>query len=210
MAGRQWGVMAMPYDLLQRALEPGVLRGTRRWVAGRATGRTLDVAIGSGLTVPLYPSAVTLTGVDTSPTMLALARRRAEAAGRPVDLRLGDAEDLRWATDSFDTVVCVFGLCAVRDHRRALDEMARVLRPGGALVLADHVVSTHRSVRAVQAVLDTVPLPLPDEHWRRRPLPLVTAMGFAIESHDRFLAGIVERLAARRRARPGALTTGER
>lgn len=198
MAGRQWGVLAAPYDLLQRALEPRVLRGTRRWVAGRATGRTLEVAVGSGLTVPLYPAPVALTGLDTSPTMLELSRRRAREAGRPVDLRLGDAQDLPWPDASFDTVVCVFGLCAVRDHRRALHEMARVLRPGGALVLADHVVSTHRSLRALQAALDTVRLPLPDEHWRRRPLPLVVAMGFTLEAHDRFLAGIVERLVARR------------
>ena len=189
--------MAGPYDALQRVLEPGALRGTRRWIASRARGRALEVAIGSGLTLPHYPDDVRLSGLDSSHRMLGMAARRADALGRDVDVRRGDARDLPWPDDSFDTVVCVFGLCVVPDEREALTEMARVLRPGGLLLLADHVVSTRPDVRVLQAALDAARLPLPGEHWRRRPLPIVLDMGFAVEAHDRFLAGVVERLAAR-------------
>ncbi|MGF1661251.1 MAG: class I SAM-dependent methyltransferase [Kineosporiaceae bacterium] len=198
MTGRAWDVVAGPYDLLQRALDPRVLRGTRRWLAGRAIGRTLEVAIGSGLTLPHYRPEVRLAALDLSTRMLAVTGRRAGALGREVDLRRGDARRLPWPDASVDTVLCVFGLCVVPDQRQALTEMGRVLRPGGTLLLADHVVATRRWVRGLQAVLDATHLPLPGEHWRRRPLPDVLDLGFEIEAHERFLAGVVERLAARR------------
>ncbi len=194
---REWDLVVGPYDLLQRWLEPHVLRGTRPWIARRAQGRTLEVAIGTGLTLQHYPTGVDLVGVDSSRRMLDRARRRAEGLGRRVDLRLGDAQALDLADDSFDTVVCVFGLCAVRDERLALAEMVRVLRPGGCLLLADHIESTRPALRAAQAVMDVVGLPLPGEHWRRRPLPMVQEMGFTICLSERFLAGAVERVVAR-------------
>ncbi len=193
---REWDLVATPYDVLQRWLEPRVLRGTRPWIAGRAHGYTLEVAIGSGLTLRHYPGDVELVGVDSSGRMIDIARRRAKDLGRHVDLRLGDALALDFTDDSFDTVVCVFGLCAVPDERQALAEMSRVLRPGGSLLLADHVESTRPVLRAAQTAMDTLGLPLPGEHWRRRPLPLVRELGFTVDESDRFLAGAVERVAA--------------
>lgn len=210
MTGRSWDLVAGPYDLLQRLLEPRVLRGTRRWVAGRAVGCTLEVAVGSGLTVRHYPPGVRLTAVDPSAGMLTLARRRARRLGRDADLRTGRAEQLPWPDATFDTVVSVFGLCVVTDLHRALGEMRRVLRPGGLLLLADHVVSTSPGLRRLQAALDGTRRfsPVPGEHWRRRPLPVVAGLGFAVEEHERFLAGVVERLAARRPISSSATARG--
>jgi ubiquinone/menaquinone biosynthesis C-methylase UbiE len=82
---------------------------------------------------------VQLTGVDQSPAMLDIARDRAGQLGLAVDLRLGDAQALQFPADCFDTVVCTFSLCAIPDDRKAVAEMARVLRPGGLLLRADHV-----------------------------------------------------------------------
>jgi ubiquinone/menaquinone biosynthesis C-methylase UbiE len=95
-------------------------------------------------------------------------------------------------------VVCTFSLCAIPDHRQALAEMIRVLRPGGVLLLADHVASSVPVLRAIQRGFEWVTIPLGGEHFRRRPLEHVRAAGLRIERHDRFAAGIVERLAARK------------
>lgn len=171
---------------------------TRRWVCGKAHGRVLEVAVGTGLNLAYYPPGVALTGIELSPAMLALALGRAAELGREVDLRVGDAEALDFDDASFDTVVCTFSLCAIPHHRRTLAEMVRVLRPGGLLVLADHVRSTNPVLRSGQRVAELISVPVAGEHFRRRPIELVTAAGLRVEEHDRFALGIVERLAARK------------
>jgi hypothetical protein len=71
-------------------------------------------------------------------------------------------------------------------------------RPGGLLLLADHIASSSWPVRAAQAMTEVVTVPVGGEHFRRRPLVHVQALGFTIEAHDRYKLGIVERLAARK------------
>lgn len=171
---------------------------TRDWVCSQATGDVLEVAIGTGLNLPYYPDGIRLSGVEWSPAMLAVARRRAADLGREVDLRQGDAQALDFPGGVFDTVVCTFSLCAIPDDRRAVSEMARVLRTGGLLLLADHVAAAPWPIRAVQRVVELVSIPVSGEYWRRRPIRHVQAMGFAIERHERFTLGIIERLAARK------------
>jgi ubiquinone/menaquinone biosynthesis C-methylase UbiE len=173
---------------------------TRQWLCGQASGEVLEVAIGTGLNLPHYPDGTRLTGVEWSGAMLAVARRRAAELGRGADLEQGDAQALRFADGQFDTVLCSFALCAIPDERAALAEMVRVLRPGGLLLLADHVASSVWPVRALQAVVDAVSVPLYSEHFGRRPIHLVREMGLAVERHDRFKLGIIERLAARKPA----------
>jgi ubiquinone/menaquinone biosynthesis C-methylase UbiE len=173
-----------------------VLADGRAWVGRQARGRVLEVAVGTGLNLPHYPAAATLTGVELSPRMLALARQRAAELGRDVDLREGDAERLPFGDGSFDTVVCALGLCTIPDPARAIEEMHRVLVPGGRLVLLDHVGSTWPPVYAVQWLVERVTVRLAGEHFTRRQLPLVRAAGFQLVEAERLKAGVVERLVA--------------
>lgn len=195
---RYWDKQADSYDKAMTTADRYFFGDTRQWVCGQATGSVLEVAIGTGLNLPHYPDHVRLTGVELSPAMLAIARQRSVDLGREVELREGDAQSLDLPDGAFDTVVCTFSLCAIPDHRQALVEMARVLRPGGLLLLADHVEAAPRLVRAVQWLIELASVPLAEEHWRRRPIRQVRAMGFTVERHDRFKLGIVERLAARK------------
>jgi ubiquinone/menaquinone biosynthesis C-methylase UbiE len=196
---RYWDKQAGHYDRGMTFSERHFFGDTRAWICGKAVGTVLEVAIGTGLNLPHYPDGVTLTGVDWSPGMLELARQRVDALGRVADLRQGDAQDLDFPDASFDTVVCTFSLCAIPDDHQAVREMVRVLRPGGLLLLADHIEASHAVVRAIQRVMELVSIPVGGEHWRRRPLRHVEALGATIEAHDRFNLGIVERLAARKR-----------
>jgi ubiquinone/menaquinone biosynthesis C-methylase UbiE len=95
-------------------------------------------------------------------------------------------------------VVCTFSLCAIPDERRTVGEMTRVLRPGGLLLLADHIAGATWPVRALQRMIDVVTVPLQGEHYLRRPLRQVQAEGLQVERRERFKLGIVERLAARK------------
>jgi ubiquinone/menaquinone biosynthesis C-methylase UbiE len=158
----------------------------------------LEVAVGTGLNFEAYPPDITLTGIDWSEAMLDIARSRATELGRTVTLQQADAHHLPFDDVSFDTVVCTFGLCAIPDHTKAIAEMTRVLRPGGRLILVDHIESTARPVQAVQRFLEIFTVPLGGEHFLRRPLNNVHATGFGIEQVQRFKLGLVERLIARK------------
>jgi ubiquinone/menaquinone biosynthesis C-methylase UbiE len=180
-----------------RFLDRILFRDTRQWVCGQATGSVLEVGVGTGLNLAHYPAGVDVVGVDLSPAMVALARERARETGRAAQLRVANAEALDLPDASFDTVVGTFVLCSVADHRRAIAEMVRVLRPGGTLLLADHVVAAPAPLRALQRCAEALTVPLMGEHFRRRPLDEVVAQGLRVERHERFAAGVVERLAAR-------------
>lgn len=197
---RYWDRKSRSYDREMGFWDRKVFGDTRQWVCAKATGQTLEVAIGTGLNLPFYPDSIQLTGIDVSSRMLQIARDRARQLGRTVNLHEGDAHALAFPDSSFDTVVCTFGLCAIPDERQALREMQRVLRPGGRLLLADHVVSTVWPVRGLQRLAEVVTVPLGGEHLLRRPSEHVRALGFEIQDQQRFRRGIVERLVARKPA----------
>ncbi len=195
---RYWDKQSAGYDKTMAAMDRRFFGESRRWACEQAEGDVLEVAVGTGLNLPHYPDGVRAPGVDLSAGMLALARRRATGLAHPVTLRQADAHALPFPDASFGTVVCTLGLCAIPDHEKAIDEMVRVLRPGGVLILVDHVESANPLVRVVQRVMDLVSVPLAGEHFRRRPAPLVAGRGLDIERSDRFKLGIVERLVARK------------
>jgi ubiquinone/menaquinone biosynthesis C-methylase UbiE len=197
---RYWDKHAPAYDRQMQFFDRHLFGDSRTWVCSQAAGDVLEVAIGTGLNLGFYPDGVRLVGVDFSPAMLQRARDRALKLGRAVDLQEGDAQALAFPDASFDTVVCTFSLCGIPDERQAVAEMGRVLRPGGQLLLADHVAGSAWPTRAVQRLLELVTVPLGGEHFLRRPLEQVRAEGLQVERQERFKAGIVERLAARKPA----------
>ncbi|MFI7523772.1 class I SAM-dependent methyltransferase [Micromonospora globbae] len=197
---RHWDRHARTYDRQMSFVERRFLRDTRAWVCRQATGDTLEVAIGTGRNLPYYPENIRLTGIELSPVMLDIARQRATALERDVDLRLGTAHHLDFPDATFDTVVCTLSLCAIPDDQRAVAEMVRVLRPGGLLLLADHVIGATRPVRALQRLIEVISVPTAGEHFRRRPIRHVQAAGLTIEQEQRFARGVIERLSARKPA----------
>jgi ubiquinone/menaquinone biosynthesis C-methylase UbiE len=197
---RAWEKSAPGYDKQIAFLEKIWFGGGREWLAARAHGRVLEVAIGTGLNLAHYPGDVTITGIELSPAMLAIAKRRAGDLGRDVDLHTGDAQALPFPDGSFDTVVCALSLCTIPDPATAIGQMKRVLVPGGRLLLLDHIASTWPPVRAVQWLLERVTIRAAGEHFTRRQLPLVEAAGFDLVEVERLKAGSIERVHARKPA----------
>jgi ubiquinone/menaquinone biosynthesis C-methylase UbiE len=178
----------------------------RAWACSRAVGDTLEVAIGTGLNLPHYPVDARLTGVDLSPEMLAVAETSAAKIGRPIDLVEGDAQDLPFAERSFDTVVCTYALCSVPDDARAISEMNRVLKPGGRLILVDHIRSSVLPIFWLQWLYEFIPRRTKGEYATRRPALHVMSGNFQIHARDRLRVGIIERLVATKPANGTLLT----
>jgi ubiquinone/menaquinone biosynthesis C-methylase UbiE len=170
----------------------------RQWATGLAAGRTLEVAVGTGRNLPYYGQHVALTAVDLSARMLTHAEWRARGLIRDVDFHVADAQELPFAAASFDTVVATLALCSIPDDRAATAEMARVLKPGGRLVLLEHVRSPLRPVRAVQRLLEPLFLRFEADHLLREPDLRVQEVGLSIEHCARSKLGLVLRLLARK------------
>ena len=146
--------------LLHLAMRQQALLPFRQRVIAAAEGRVLEVGIGSGLNLPLYrPSVSSVIGLEPSPELLRMARRRAATAPVPVELLEASAEAVPLDAASIDTVVTTWTLCTIPDAHRALAEMRRVLKPRGALLFVEHGRAPEPGVARWQDRLDPL--------WRR-------------------------------------------
>ena len=190
--------VAHRYDSLIRLPERVLFADGRQWAAGQARGDVLELAVGTGRNLPHYRPGTSVTGIDLSEAMIDVARHQASTSAADVQLHVADAQGLPFADATFDTVVATLALCSIPDDRAAVSEAARVLRPGGTLVLLEHVRSPLVSVRTVQRLLEPLLWRLEGDHVLREPDKRVAQAGLHIELHERSKLGIVLRLQARK------------
>jgi ubiquinone/menaquinone biosynthesis C-methylase UbiE len=180
----------LPY-LLDFACGLSPIARQRQKVIPQAAGRVLEIGIGTGLNLAFYDRGKVekLVGIDPAAEMHALARRRSQRLGLPVELLQLSAEQLPVESDSFDTVICTYTLCSVRAPDEALREMRRVLRPGGKLLFAEHGLAPDAPVARWQARLEP--------YWSRiaggchltRDVPrLLTQAGFSANMETGYVA----------------------
>lgn len=160
------------------------VRRQREKVVPWASGRVLEIGMGSGLNLPYYDRerVERVWGLEPSAGMRRKAAKRLRGAGFPVELLDLPGEEIPLDDDSVDTVVLTYTLCSIADWRPALQQMRRVLKPGGALVFCEHGEAPDAGVRKWQRRLDPI--------WQRvaggchlaRPIPrLLEDAGFAID-----------------------------
>lgn len=121
----------------------------------RLEGRVLDVGIGTGLELPLFSDRVKITGVDLCGPMLDIARERVADLGlRNVEeLRVMDAINLEYPDHSFDAAVTPYVITTVPDPVRTLDEMVRVVRPGGEIIIVNHIGAESGPISWIEAAM---------------------------------------------------------
>jgi phosphatidylethanolamine/phosphatidyl-N-methylethanolamine N-methyltransferase len=142
----------------------------------------LEVGIGTGLNLPLYPATCRLTGIDLSQEMLDKAVERVQTLAMPnVILKVMDATSLSFGDNEFDKVVATYTISAVPDPVAVLREMRRVVKPGGILVILNHFRSERRLTGWVEDMLAPVCTRL---GWKSNlPLaPLLEQVGLVPES----------------------------
>ena len=133
------------------------LQQLRERALARATGRVLEIGIGSGMNLPLYGGSVQeIVGLEPSPELLAMAERAAEQLTKPVRFIGSSAERIPIESQSIDTVVTTWTLCSIKDAPRALNEMRRVLKASGQLLFVEHGLAPEEPVRRWQNRLTPV------------------------------------------------------
>jgi phosphatidylethanolamine/phosphatidyl-N-methylethanolamine N-methyltransferase len=117
----------------------------------------LEVGIGTGLALPMYPRHCRIVGIDFSEGMLAQAKQRAaEYRMDHVQLHRMDAGAMEFKDDSFDTVVAAYVVTAVPDYRKVVSEMIRVCRPGGRIIMLNHFANDNKIIAAIEKVLSPI------------------------------------------------------
>ena len=158
---QMFDTIASDYDFLNHLMSLGVDRGWRRKALREIVGaadapQVLDVACGTGdFSLAIAGTAATVTGVDLSEGMLNVMREKVEKAGFSpqsagnvtVTAEVGDAENLRFEDKTFDVVTVAFGVRNFENRPRGLEEMLRVLKPGGRLVILELSVPSNRILR---------------------------------------------------------------
>jgi phosphatidylethanolamine/phosphatidyl-N-methylethanolamine N-methyltransferase len=151
--GRVYEKLSGVYDLtFGPLLHPGRLYAKDR-LGINAGDRVLEVGVGTGINMSLYPSDCHLTGIDFSASMLEKAHERAIRQGIDIRLMEMDAQAMTFADDTFDVVYAPYVVSVVPDPVQVVREMRRVCRPGGRIIILNHFLSTNPVIATVEKAI---------------------------------------------------------
>ncbi len=184
---KRYSRIAGIYDFMEKPME-FILAKWRRELMKEVSGNVLEVGVGTGKNLEYYPREVKITAIDFSPRMIDKAGQKVRELERHSDLRVMDVQDMSFRDNSFDTVVtsCVF--CSVPDPVKGLKEIRRVCKPGGKVVMLEHVRSQKAVLGPLMDILNPVPFHMYGANINRDTIQNLKLAGFRdIEVRDLWL-----------------------
>ena len=176
---RRYDRLAPWFDSLEGFLEGLFFRRYRKKLWRQATGpHILEVGVGTGKNFGFYPQDIRITAIDFSPKMLEQAQKKRDRKQLDIDLALMDVQSICYADNSFDTVIASFVFCSVPQPRKGLKELYRVLKPGGQLLLLEHVLSSNKIMAAMMNIFNPLAVGLFGANINRQTIKNVQACPF--------------------------------
>ncbi len=173
--------IARLYDLVETMSE-GRFKPWRQLLWSQARGNILEVGVGTGKNFPYHPRTAKVTGIDLSDQMLVRAQKRARHLGSTIQLSEGDVQALEFPDNSFDTAAATFVFCSVPDPVQGLRELNRVVKPGGQILLLDHVRINSPTIGRLMDGLNPLVVRLWGANINRDTVENVKRAGLDIES----------------------------
>ncbi|MDT8903543.1 class I SAM-dependent methyltransferase [Anaeroselena agilis] len=189
---RRYNRAALFYDMMDRMVSADL----RQRALAHASGKVLEIGVGTGANLPFYPAGCDVTGIDFSPGMLAKARGKLHLAKVPVTLYEMDAQRMAFADGTFDTVVATCVFCSVPDPVKGLMEARRVCKPTGKVILLEHVRSDDPVLGRIMDILHPVSLYMVGANINRRTVENTMIAGLRPESVENVKGKIVKLIIA--------------
>ncbi len=200
LAKRRYNRIAPLYDFMEGLVERLRYNKWRELLWSKVEGTyILEVGVGTGKNFPYYPADAEITAIDFSDRMLQRARDRARKQRVKVHLGQMDVQNLEFEDNTFDTVVASFAFCSVPDPVRGLMEVGRVCKPGGKVVLLEHVLSANRIVGWLMTLVNPLVVRMIGANINRQTVENVSKSGPVIEQVTDLGAGIFKLIEARKK-----------
>jgi len=181
------------YDLMEIFSEKRYLPWRQRLWSIVEGPDILEVGIGTGKNIPLYPEGANIEAIDLAQGMVRRAIKRAAELSANVNIRTGDVQKLDFPDASFDTAVATFVFCSVPDPVMGLKELRRVIKPGGQVFLLEHVRSTNVFLGPLMDILNPFIVRITGANINRTTVEKVSKAGFNIEKDEKLGSGDIFR-----------------
>jgi phosphatidylethanolamine/phosphatidyl-N-methylethanolamine N-methyltransferase len=194
---KRYDRLAFCYDYFEAPMEKIGFAAWRPRILNRIHGsRILEVGVGTGKNLPYFPPGLTVDAIDISPRMLERARKRATASNLSITFQEMDVQELSFPDRVFDTIFATFVFCSVPDPVIGLRELKRVCKPGGRLLLLEHMRPGNPALGFLFDRLNPMVVRMMGANINRRTLDNIRNAGWRINSEERLLSDIVRLIEA--------------
>lgn len=182
------------YDIMEAPMEAMSLKSWRLEVMKELRGKVLEVGVGTGKNMPYYPDDVDITAIDFSEKMLEKAKQKLALYNRHAKLLVMDAQNMDFDDNTFDMVftTCVF--CSVPDPVRGLQEIRRVCKPDGKIIMIEHVRSEGKVLGVIMDMLNPLIVNTYGANINRKTVENVSTAGFTKVEVSNLYRDIVKKI----------------
>lgn len=198
---KRYDRIAPYFEGLEAVMEGLFFKSWRKRLWAKVDGDShhiLEVGVGTGKNFDYYPPGARITAIDFSSEMLRQAERKRIRKNVAVDLDVMDVQSLRYADNSFDTVIASFVFCSVPLPLKGLKELYRVCKPGGQVLLLEHVVSSRPVIASIMNLLNPLVVALVGANINRNTVKNVQACAFELIRVDERSSDIIKLIEARK------------
>ncbi len=196
---KRYDRIAPYFDGMEAIMEGLFFKSWRKRLWAKVDGHhILEVGVGTGKNFEYYPRDARITAIDFSDNMLMQARHKSDRKKVTVELDLMDVQSLYFADNSFDTVIASFVFCSVPAPGKGLKELYRVCRPGGQVLLLEHVLSSKPLLARLMKLFNPVMVGIFGANINRNTVKNVQACGFASVRVDEHSSDIIKIIEARK------------
>ena len=197
-ARKRYNRIAPFYDFMEGLVERSRYSKWRELLWGRVEGnKILEVGVGTGKNFSFYPSDAEVIAIDFSEKMLDRGAEKVRKRGLKIVLQQMDVQNLSFEDNTFDTIIATFVFCSVPDPIKGLEEMGRVCKPGGKVLMLEHVLSANRILAFLMNLVNPMVVRAMGPNINRKTVENVSTSGLKVEKITDLAAGIFKLIEAR-------------